>query len=63
MGKNCSIKPLQLNFDMKGSNLSNDVRTTRDSEVFMEAVARQGRKKSLSGSSQKDKKAIFGNFL
>jgi hypothetical protein len=63
MGKNSAIKPLQLNFDLKSSNPSKDGRTTRDSEVFMEAAARHSRKASLSGSSQKEKKPLFCNFL
>jgi hypothetical protein len=63
MGKNYAIKPLQLNLDLKSSSPTKDARTTKDSEVFMEGVARRSRKGSISGFSQKEKNPLFCNFL
>jgi hypothetical protein len=64
--QNCSLKPFQFNFDLKGSNLSSDIRTTRDSEIKPDHSAKQARKNSLgltSCSKEKDKKILIGNFL
>lgn len=63
---NCSIKPVQFHFDLKSSNISSDIRTTRDSEIKIDTGAKPTRKSSLTGSSpskEKEKKLLIGNFL
>lgn len=59
-----SLRPLQLNLDLKSSQLSSDARTTRDSEVKPETASRRSRKGSLGPVSRdKDKRILVGNFL
>jgi hypothetical protein len=60
------IKAVQFNFDMKSSLLSNDIRTTRDSEIKGETVTNHSRKSSSgqqTSSKDKDKKILVGNFM
>jgi hypothetical protein len=50
------IKSFQFTFDLKSSNLSSDIRTTRDSEVKADTSARQARKNIFGvTSTSKDK--------
>lgn len=63
---NWAVKPIQFAFDLKSTNLSNDIRATRDSEMKNDSSStRQSRKSSfgMSSSREKDKKLMVGNFL
>ena len=49
---NWAVKPIQFAFDLKSTNLSNDIRGTRDSEVKADlSTARQTRKSSFGMTS------------
>jgi len=65
-GNGKPVRSTQFNFELKSSNNSSDIRTTRDSEKKADSPVRQVRK-SIFGiavtSKEKEKKSIMGNFL
>lgn len=58
------LRPPRLNLDLKGSFLSNEVRTTRDSEMKCDSPSRLSRKASpVSATREQQKRILVGNFL
>ena len=58
------LRPPRLNLDLKGSFLSNEVRTTRDSEMKCDSPSRLSRKASpVSATRDQHKRILVGNFL
>ena len=57
-------KPFPLHLEIKSTHISNDIRTTRDSEIKADSPLLMNRRTfAVSGSKEKDKRLLIGNFL